>query len=188
MPKLISLKIKENTAKFLKDMIPVVMGVLIALFINNWNENRKERKYIDKIMVSIKKELIETNKDIIKQRTPQKRLIDTLTVYLNNDKVNLFDAVVKGGGFYAPTIKLNYWKAISNSKPELLDYETLASLAVLEEGKNLLRLKTEKLISFHISNVKSTDKNSKRLVMMLMQEIIRDGEYMQKEIEKVLKN
>jgi hypothetical protein len=27
---------------FTKEIIPVIIGILIALFINNWNEERKE--------------------------------------------------------------------------------------------------------------------------------------------------
>jgi len=29
-----------------KEIIPVIIGVLIALVINNWNEERKDKKYL----------------------------------------------------------------------------------------------------------------------------------------------
>jgi hypothetical protein len=36
----------------------VVVGILIALYINNWNEERKEREKIDQVLVEVEKELI----------------------------------------------------------------------------------------------------------------------------------
>ena len=73
----------QNIKKFLKDMIPVLTGVLLALWINNWNENRKNTNYINQISSSISKELKETNEDIIKELSFQKRLIDSLNFYFN---------------------------------------------------------------------------------------------------------
>ena len=56
----------SNYAKYLiKEIIPVTIGILIALYINNWNENQKNTNYINQISSSIDKELNETNEDII---------------------------------------------------------------------------------------------------------------------------
>lgn len=61
---------------FLKEIIPIIVGILIALNINNWNENRKEKEYISQISSSIKKELAETHKDIDEILSSQKSFID----------------------------------------------------------------------------------------------------------------
>lgn len=36
----------------------MVVGILIALYINNWNEERKEQKKFDEALIEVEKELI----------------------------------------------------------------------------------------------------------------------------------
>ncbi|MFK7787843.1 MAG: hypothetical protein AB8B56_22160 [Crocinitomicaceae bacterium] len=76
-------------SEFLKSIgtqiIPVIVGILIALFINNWNEERKEKEYLTKILGSIELELEETQKDIEEEMVTQRSLIDTLMVYLEDE-------------------------------------------------------------------------------------------------------
>ena len=40
------------------EIVLVVVGILIALYINNWNEQRKEREKFDQILVEVEKELV----------------------------------------------------------------------------------------------------------------------------------
>ncbi len=40
------------------EIVLVVIGILIALYINNWNEERKDRENFDFTLVEIEKELI----------------------------------------------------------------------------------------------------------------------------------
>ena len=81
---------KNKTGKYFKyaigEIILVVIGILIALSINNWNENRKDKKYLNQIFSSIEKELKESSIDIKKVIPKQLASIDTIEVYLNNEK------------------------------------------------------------------------------------------------------
>ena len=56
--------------QIIKDIIPVIIGILIALLINNWNEDRKEKKYLNQIFASINKELEESRIDL-KENIPK---------------------------------------------------------------------------------------------------------------------
>jgi hypothetical protein len=60
-----NLLLENKTSKYFKyaigEIVLVVIGILIALQINNWNENRKQKLAEQEILVSLKKEL-ETNK------------------------------------------------------------------------------------------------------------------------------
>ena len=65
-------KIRQNllsegkTGKYLKyavgEIMLVVIGILVALYINNWNENQKEEKSEVLILKSLQKDFIENKK------------------------------------------------------------------------------------------------------------------------------
>jgi hypothetical protein len=63
-----NLLFKNKTGKYLKyaigEIVLVVIGILIALSVNNWNENRKENNIENKILVEISKGLKEDLIDI----------------------------------------------------------------------------------------------------------------------------
>ena len=172
--------------KFIKEIIPIILGILIAMNINNWNEDRKDEKYINKILFSINKELKDTNEDIVKNISGQKSFIDTIDVYLNNDEMSLYDITGKVG-IGLPSIKTNAWTAISNSRIELMDYDKVSSLATIQEGKEILNLKAEKLLNFIYTNINENGRDKKELLKIMMFEIINTEESLKKEIEKFKK-
>lgn len=118
-----------------KEIIPVIIGILIALFINNWNEERKERNYFNEILNSIEYELEETQEDIKSNIVLQQSLMDTLNFYLEDEKSSLNQIMYKTNGISLPTIRIYSWRALSNSRIELLNYKDLSSLANIEEEK-----------------------------------------------------
>lgn len=169
-------------------MIPVLFGVLIALYINNWNDKRKNNDYINQINSSINKELKETSIDITKELKFQKTLVDSLSFYRTNNKVSIFDVMLKADGIHMPSIKINSWKAISRSKIELLEYEKISSLASIEEQKEVLASKVDLLINFLYPNLRETASEKKELIIIMMQDIIVTVNGIQKDIEAYLDN
>jgi len=177
---------KINLKGFIKDIIPVLLGVLIALWINNWNEVKKDKKYIKNFYTSLKKELKETDIEIIEKTPKQKTLVDTLEFYSKNETIPLIEVIEKAGGVNGPLIKLNYWKALSNSKIELLEYDKLSILADIEEGNELLKYKRNKIIDFIYSNLTETSKKEKMLLKIMMLELINTQRNVQNDIKKIL--
>ena len=179
-------KMKINLKRFIKEIIPVLIGVLNALWINNWNEAKKDKEYIKNFYASLKKELKETDIEIIKKTPKQKVLIDTLDFYSKNETIPLIDIIEKAGGVNGPLIKLNYWKALSSSKIELLEYDKLSILADIEEGNELLKYKRNKIIDFIYSNLTETSKKEKMLLKIMMLELINTQRNVQNDIKKIL--
>lgn len=171
---------------FIKDIIPVLLGVLLALWINNWNEARKDKEYVENFYISLTKELKETNKEIKEKSPSQKMLVDTLNFYRNNEALSLLEVIKKTEGIKGPSVRLNYWKALSNSKIELIEYEKLSILAELEEGNELLKYKRNKLADFVFSNVTKKGKEEKAVMSLLMMELISTQSDIQKAIQKIL--
>lgn len=93
-----------KTSKYLKyaigEIILVVIGILIALQINNWNELRKEKtrasNYMDRIeedlnrSISRSENLLELNKRILKSVTETQKLLERGTT-LNDAEKNTVD-------------------------------------------------------------------------------------------------
>ena len=178
-----SLQIKQ----IIREIIPVIIGILIALFINNWNDERKERKYLDQIFSSIEKELEESLLDIKRVIPKQLAAVDTIMTHLNNDKTSLYDIMIKSNGVYAPSIKTNSWNAIASSKIELIEYEKLSALADIEERKKNLKSRVEKQVDFTFDNFEETDKVKKEILKMMILDIVGAEKRLQLEIEKLIK-
>lgn len=49
---------------FFCEIVVVVIGIFIVLFINNWNEDIKNRKFIEKMLYVIGEEIWYSKKDI----------------------------------------------------------------------------------------------------------------------------
>jgi uncharacterized membrane-anchored protein YhcB (DUF1043 family) len=179
---------KKYIKAFFKEIVPIIIGILVALYINNWNENKKDEKYINQILSSMKKELKESNQDIKEKIPQQKTLIDTLDFYKNNDKISIFDVMMKVNGIQIPKIRISSWKAISNSKIELLEYNRISDWANIEEQKEIMLSKTQYLMNFLYPNIKDTSIEKKELIMLMMQDIIVSEKDLQEQIEGIIKD
>jgi len=177
----------KQISQLIRDIIPVILGILIALVINDWNEDRQDKKYLDQIFTSIKKELEESRIDVEESIPKQQILIDSLGKYLNDETVSIFDIIKKANGIHGPSIKNNSWKAIANSKIELVEFKKISELSEIDESKESLDLKQEKLLDFMIDNLKNTSQEKKEVFMLLYQEIIATEKYLLLEIEEFLK-
>lgn len=163
---------KKYFKSFIKEIIPVIIGILIALFINNWNEDRKERKYFNEILNSIERELEETQKDVEAKLILQHTLVDTINFYLEDETISLNKIMNKTNGISIPTIRIHSWLALSNSNIQLLNYDDLSSLANLEEEKALLREKSKYLMNFLYNNISKKTRLKKSMLIGLIFELI----------------
>ncbi|WP_339846309.1 hypothetical protein [uncultured Dokdonia sp.] len=177
---------KKYIGSIIKEVIVVVAGILIALFINTWNEDRKDQKYMDAINIAIHKEFQESVKEIDEKFVLQKKLFDTLRAYQNNNTLSLHDVVRKGGGVYLPSIRINSWKAIASSKIELMEYEKVSVLANIEEGKEVLNMKADKFGDYLYEHSSSTGAVEKKLALSFLNDLIGTGKAIQQEINKII--
>lgn len=92
-----NLLVERNNSKYFKyaigEIVLVVIGILIALQINNWNENRKSNQFQTKILKEIKASIqldLERNKAILEERIlPKRKGIENLIKNIHsNEKVH----------------------------------------------------------------------------------------------------
>ncbi len=157
--------------KFVGEMLPVIMGVLLALLINNWNENRKDDKYVRSMLKSAKEELAES-RDYLQSILPKQRALqDTVNQYLNNQDISIYDILLKAGGMQPPIVRDNAWKAIAKTKIELLEYEEISMWSSLSEGKEIMDSKWDKLFDFIYENLTESETDKKRVFQILLQDL-----------------
>ena len=176
-------KLKNYAIQFIKEIIPVIAGILIALFIDNWNSERKDKAYVNQIFSTINSELNESKEDIKDIISKQKSLIDSLEYHANNKNTTVLDIVMKSKGIYIPQIKLNAWKSVSGSKIDLIDYKKITELSYIEEQKQALTNKSDFLMNFLYNNINEADKNKKQTLKMILMDIVQTEESIQKAIE-----
>lgn len=172
--------------KVIKDIIPVIIGILIALLINNWNEDRKEKKYLDQIFTAINSELEESVLDLKDVLPKQQILIDSLGRYLNDETITIYEIIKRAGGVHGSSVKNNSWKAIANTKIELVEFQKLSALTEITESQEFINLKREKLLDFMIDNLISTNKDKKEVFKLLCEEMNSSEKFLLSEIEKFL--
>lgn len=176
-------KIKKYSIHFIKEIIPVIAGILIALFIDNWNSERKDRIFINQVYATISNELKESKEDIKSIIPQQESLINSLELHSDNTNVTILNIVMKSKGIYIPQIKTNAWRSVSNTKIDLIDYKKITALSNIDELKETLKNKTEYLMSFLYSNIHETDKNNKQTLKMILLDIMQTEKTLQQSIE-----
>jgi len=172
--------------QFIREIASVIIGILIALFINNWNEDRKDKKYLNQIFSSIDKELEESLVDIESVIPKQLKSVDSIQRYLNNEELSIYDIMIRANGIHAPSIKTNSWNAIANSKIELIAYDKLSALADIEERKENLKWRIEKQMDFMFQNMEETDRGKKEILIMTIIDIVGAEKEMKAAIEGML--
>ena len=146
-------------------MIPVILGVLIALFIDGWKTSITNQQYVDKVMGAIKLEMEGNIQDIEKVMPLQKALVDTIVDYMEVDTITLSDLIIKAEGLKIATVQNSSWRAFLNSKIELVDYQSIIQLSSINEHKEILNLKVDKMLEFVSENFESTEEKHKRMLI-----------------------
>ena len=153
-------------------MIPVILGILIALLINDWKENLDDERFVSRIFDSIEKEMKSNEADINEVLPMHYALQDTIDRYRSDERISLSDIIIKGNGLQAPTVKNTSWNSFLNSKLELIDYNTISILTEIEESKHLMKSKLDKLMDFLLENSESTDAVKKQMLMFQLMNVV----------------
>jgi hypothetical protein len=127
---------ENKTGKYFKyaigEIILVVIGILIALQINNWNENRKnekiERDYYCRLNVDLEQDKIQIE-NLIERITKRQKY------------ANQFLRLILQKNYDAQTLNLQYIKTIRGSvvnfKPNIATYEDIKSAGNLNLIKDI---------------------------------------------------
>ncbi|MBT30401.1 MAG: hypothetical protein CMO01_12140, partial [Thalassobius sp.] len=163
---------KKHFTKILIDMIPVVLGILIALIINDWRAERANARFLNKVLVSIESELKENEKELDEKIAEHINLLDSISFYMADETVSINDIVTKLGGIRGVNIKNTSWKSFINPNIELVDYKIISNLTDIEEGKESLKLQSAKLLDMMYSIIDKSDKKDKQIFKLIISDLL----------------
>jgi len=176
----------RRVRKWINEMIPVLAGVLIALFLNNWNQNRINHNFIDQAFVSIKNDLFENKKEFDKIIPEHYVLKDSLNHYIEVDSVTLVDIFNKVRGFRMVNVKNTAWKSfMNNPNQNLVDYEIISHLTNIDEDKETLNLQTKNVMDnfYHMDDSRKKKEN----FLLILEDLIWMQESVYESHEECLK-
>ena len=157
-------------------MIPVLLGVLTALFISSLKQNYDNQKFLDKIYSSIEKEMQSNTDEFTTTLPKQYRLVDSVQFYISDEDISIVEIIKKSNGLQIPSTRNTTWKSFLNSKLELVDFEVVSILTDVEEKKHFMNIKLEKLVDFIYENTNATNQQDKELFILHLHEIIETEE------------
>ncbi|MEM9834859.1 MAG: DUF6090 family protein [Bacteroidota bacterium] len=176
----------KNIRQFIREIIPVIIGILIALVINNWNEDRKDKQYLNRVFVAIEQELEDSHAEISVILPKQQALLDSIAIHLDNEQLSLFDLVLRSNGIQKPEVKMNAWKTIVSTKIELIDYEKLAALSDIDERRENIDHRVEKMMDFLLVNIAETSREKKELLRIMTIDVMNAETRLQERIGEMI--
>ena len=138
-------------------MFPVVLGILLALMINNWNESIKEKKALSIAKTQIIQELVNNHYECIKIIDIQQKRNNFFTVY--TDSIEKYSglsyslAQLPFQGVNIPTISRTAWDATNYSGIiSKIDFEELQMLTSLYQMQSIFTNVQNQLIAIVYGN------------------------------------
>ena len=119
--------------EILKELIIVVLGVFIALLINNIIQENKNQTFVEKSIELIKIEQNENLEHLQQTIESQDKFIMILKEEINNNDLSFGEVVQKAKGFSIPSISTTAWDKLLSNHLELVDYEHIKSLNRIEK-------------------------------------------------------
>jgi len=163
---------KQDVISFFREIVIVIIGILIALSINNWNENRNNEIFVNKALFAIEEEIKLNKTDINRIVQRHKVTIDSVTLHLNNDKISLRQIIEKSGGFQIAELKNIGIRFFISNKAELIDYEIISSLSEIEFLSEAVKMKTERLLNYLYDNMEGTNKSAKYKIVIYLADVV----------------
>lgn len=163
---------KQDVVSFFREIVIVIIGILIALSIDNWNENRNNEKYIDKALFAIEEEIKLNKTDMHRIVQRHKETIDAVAMHLNNDKISLRQIIENSRGFQIAELKNIGLRFFISNKAELIDYEIISSLSEIEFLSEAVKMKTERLLNYLYDNMENTNESAKNKFVIYLADVV----------------
>ncbi|MEM9679931.1 MAG: hypothetical protein AAF901_06375 [Bacteroidota bacterium] len=125
----------KTLKKLLQELLLIFLGVILALFFNNVQENRTDRAKINGLLSKIELGTEKNIQSLNMQLNQNQKVMDSLTYYLEDTTLRVGDILELAGGIRYIQFDLAAWNVLKSS--ELLidvDYDLTSLLYLLNES------------------------------------------------------
>ena len=162
---------KSNLKKIILDFIPAFLGVLIALILSNWKDQRKENEFLQKSIIGIYNDNVINLQSINSQIYHFEKHIDTIKHYCEAKNLRIIDILGKNDGFQSYSIKLPSWNILQNSPSIIkIDYKLLSLLTEMNDNVETLEAYNINVSNILYNSLESNDKNDKNRIFVLIKD------------------
>jgi len=119
--------------KLVVELVTVIAGILIALFVNDIQEKRADKKNLDETLHALSLEF-DKNRDNINSISHRlQRFRDTLEFYEKDTYLSIYDLTVKSPGLTIADLYTTNWQVtLSTNSLRLIDFETITLLSKID--------------------------------------------------------
>ncbi len=165
-------KIKKSLLQITKEMIPVILGIMIALWINNWQKDKEDNVFLSHVIQSIQKEHEENIMELKKIIPVHNRLADSIRFYMDDDELVIGDFLGMTNGFKVALIGNTSWKSFISNDFKMTDFDLIKNLSNIDEFKIAYNEQVKRLSDFIFKNIKSADQADKDIFLFVIQDLI----------------
>lgn len=153
----------------LQEIVIVVIGVLIAVSINNYKEKSDNEAYIKKTLLAIENEIHDNKTSLDSVLERHIRIYEYMELDSVEEGQTISEMLYELGGFqvaFINNISLRFFVA---NKAELLDFQLISQLSEIEQSTDMLSGKIDRLTNFAYEHLNdSTEEAKLRFSIMLM--------------------
>ena len=126
--------------KLAVELVTVIAGILIALFVNSIQEKKADKKNLDETLHALSLEF-DKNRDNIKSISHRlQRFRDTLEFYEKDASLSIYDLTVKSPGLTMVDLYTTNWQVtLSTNSLRLINFETITLLSKIDAKHNELK-------------------------------------------------
>jgi len=169
------MKKRSRIGYFLQEIIIVAIGILIAVSIGDYKENKGNEKYIEKTLLAIENEIKLSQVELDTVLNKHLKLIQILENKIEDNEETLGELMMNSGGFQVASIKNVSLRFFISNKAELLEFQLISQLLDIELATNMLSDKTKRLTDFSYENLTIDNREVKIKFAYLVANVI-DGE------------
>jgi len=166
------MKNRSRVVYFLQEIAIVVIGVLIAVSINNYKENIDNKAYIEKMLLAMENEIKQSQSSVDSVLQRHYNLIDSLENNISDNEQPLGEMIGNFGGVQFPLIKNVSLRFFIANKAELVDFEVISKLLEIEEHTKVLSDKMKRLGDFAYDQLNNREEETKLNFAYLLSDVI----------------
>jgi hypothetical protein len=134
--------------KFGFELVTIIAGILIALFVNNLRERNHDRAVLASTLTSLSQEFEENMENINKIQPKLERFRDTLKFYQDYTDLSIHDLTTKAPGLGTAELHTTNWQVtLSSNTLRLLNFETVTLLSRIDSKHQELKNEGATLVS-----------------------------------------